>query len=1130
MMKKIIRTVSLMLCFCLLTNVIIIGAAIKAEANIATADFSTEQAVVSNLKANRAEGNGTLVAKRGESQGWTLDPAQGAGAQKLYVDLDKDFAKDITDGTEFEITVEYFDEYRTWFSIEYDSESGTKYDNKMTFVRNSGAWKKVTYVLKDAYFGDRMKDSSGKNADFCITSYWPERNDTHGGSQNAIVIKSILVRKIPGKNPLKSEISTEEVGNIFTNMTENKFKVNLTNRLQTSGTYDVTYYLKHENGEIVWSKTENLSFAPSETMSREIIAEFDDFGLYDFFVRIKNETTDSEYSTVCSYALQSEDGKRNDHYQMNVHFTSGHYIATIDEVMELLEKLNSGGIRDALFVWDWIYKPGGEFGWQHASEEVVSKLKEDDYDGDGIHESMLILGYGNSAVTGGDLWKVPTTEAQFDEWEKYVRYVCEVSGFKKFEIWNEPNLKEHMEKPEAYVELIRRTVKVVHEYNPEFKVGIGSIAAPHEEIRGFGFFDKLVENGLFDIDFDAITLHPYTKVPEERLETLERYDEICREHGRDDMEYWHTEYSYTMGYGGGVSDRDNMNIITRQYLQLNVRGYGQEWCKYQLEDGTPSNKYDDEHVWGVVYGSNGATNDVGVALAAKHGFIVTAALNYLMRDAEPIGPVDLGDDEIETAHYSKGTENQQLLALWSTGENKMVTVDLGCDKATVYDIWGNSTEVKGENGKFSVMVTEQVKYIVGDFTKIEKCENLYFVNNSKIEGVSGDMVAFEIQGVNTAGSELEVDLPGNVKLINTPVFENGKAVMKILFPDELFEETTLKINIKKNGETAQVIHIYITCNDNVAEMEVLKQVKNPETPKQWTGIIRVTNKSKSNTISGSIGFMSPSEFAAVVPAKTGPIGPGDTAEIKLDFPLLKRLGMYTLGTVFTLDNGMTVEKSEKMDFTVAGYAKTKPVIDGKIDSGEWNEDTAMYSDDITQVIMTDWNGANDLSAKSIVEWDEENLYLSVRALDDVFYFDEAEKNPQYIWRNDSVQFGILYGTVNEVVIGNANRTFEELGMGMTPDGAVSYRWSSQSTHQTGKVENCNVAVGRHNGYTHYELKIPWREIIPNDDPLPQAGEKLGFSMLVNDNDGEGRKGWIEYASGIGSTKDTTQFTNIMLIK
>ena len=62
------------------------------------------------------------------------------------------------------------------------------------------------------------------------------------------------------------------------------------------------------------------------------------------------------------------------------------------------------------------------------------------------------------------------------------------------------------------------------------------------------------------------------------------------------------------------------------------------------------------------------------------------------------------------------------------------------------------------------------------------------------------------------------------------------------------------------------------------------------------------------------------------------------------------------------------------------------------------------------------------------------------------------------------------------------------------------------------------------------MSVPWSEVIPPNTKAPEVGDLFGFSMLVNDNDGTGRRGWMEYASGIGSYKDSSQFTYIELIK
>ena len=66
-----------------------------------------------------------------------------------------------------------------------------------------------------------------------------------------------------------------------------------------------------------------------------------------------------------------------------------------------------------------------------------------------------------------------------------------------------------------------------------------------------------------------------------------------------------------------------------------------------------------------------------------------------------------------------------MLAIWSAGANKIVTLDLGCEKIKLYDIWGNCREICGENGVFTISVTDQVKYITGNLKKVEAVKNTY---------------------------------------------------------------------------------------------------------------------------------------------------------------------------------------------------------------------------------------------------------------------------------------------------------------------------------------------------------------------------------------------------------------------
>ncbi|MGN0178996.1 MAG: hypothetical protein ACI4DY_06090, partial [Monoglobaceae bacterium] len=61
----------------------------------------------------------------------------------------------------------------------------------------------------------------------------------------------------------------------------------------------------------------------------------------------------------------------------------------------------------------------------------------------------------------------------------------------------------------------------------------------------------------------------------------------------------------------------------------------------------------------------------------------------------------------------------------------------------------------------------------------------------------------------------------------------------------------------------------------------------------------------------------------------------------------------------------------------------------------------------------------------------------------------------------------------------------------------------------------------------YEFKMSWQDLFRNNF-VPT--DNLIFSILVNDNDGTGRRGWMEYGGGIGGVKDTSKFLEIPLDK
>jgi hypothetical protein len=170
-------------------------------------------------------------------------------------------------------------------------------------------------------------------------------------------------------------------------------------------------------------------------------------------------------------------------------------------------------------------------------------------------------------------------------------------------------------------------------------------------------------------------------------------------------------------------------------------------------------------------------------------------------------------------------------------------------------------------------------------------------------------------------------------------------------------------------------------------------------------------------------------------------------------------------------------------------------------------------------LITGYNGDHDLSGQVQLRWDSVNFYLKAAIQDDVFSHSSSDMN---IWQNDSIQFSLAPGVPGD------SQSWFEYGISQTPDGPQIYRWISMQGGATGLVSKgtLNVTRDETSKITSYELALPWSEVYPIRVAANQA---LSFSMLVNDNDGSGRRGYIEWGAGIGGVKDSALFRTFQLM-
>ncbi len=161
-------------------------------------------------------------------------------------------------------------------------------------------------------------------------------------------------------------------------------------------------------------------------------------------------------------------------------------------------------------------------------------------------------------------------------------------------------------------------------------------------------------------------------------------------------------------------------------------------------------------------------------------------------------------------------------------------------------------------------------------------------------------------------------------------------------------------------------------------------------------------------------------------------------------------------------------------------------------------------------------GDKDLSAAFGITHDCKMLYLTIAVEDDVHDQKHCGKS---LWRGDSIQLGFVSFSPYKPVpgIGSCYQ------LGLTRNGAELIRESSQLNAQSPTQMKCRIR--RIGTETRYEVTLPLTELGITDFT---PGMPLGFSMVINDSDGSGRKGYLHWGDGIAAGKKTEEYNWVVL--
>jgi hypothetical protein len=193
-----------------------------------------------------------------------------------------------------------------------------------------------------------------------------------------------------------------------------------------------------------------------------------------------------------------------------------------------------------------------------------------------------------------------------------------------------------------------------------------------------------------------------------------------------------------------------------------------------------------------------------------------------------------------------------------------------------------------------------------------------------------------------------------------------------------------------------------------------------------------------------------------------------------------------------------------------------PIVDGDLTDKVWQgadwQEMDVYAGGVQP---------KGFKAKSAVLWDDDYLYTAIEVDDEKHEVPKAvAPGPDTIWNGDSPQHRV---DLEYDSISNSGDDIE-WGYALQDGKILTYAWSGANN-----IEFSNVKIVRNEAKkkTYYEVAVVLKTIKDKQTLSKYAKEnkdaKIGYSDMVNANDGAARLGWLEWSSGIGASKDANQF-------
>ena len=685
-----------------------------------------------------------------------FDSKEGKATNTYYINFkvkNEEFLN-VTDGSKYELEVEYFDEGYGCFTLEYNSLSKALKEAEYVELNNTMQWKKHTFSLDRAIF-------TGNDLDFRLATW----GALMCYSNSNVAFSKVLLKKSPIRDQYSIKSTGSAVGNIYYTGQTVSFDTTVSTQdfpaySKTLGTYTATlkYTLLDENGNAIKTLGEkSIAIKPNTVSSADRLTfNVDKYGLYFLKAEVMSERYSLHSQKITEFSYVNSDRETvNPDYGTSaqiVLYESG------NKDIELLAK-NAGignvrWIRGMKEVTSVDYSTGtpklSEMTWPSDWTKYETIFKNNGYS---ILNNLLSAGmvYSDETVNGYKL-HIPYGETGRNLYAEYCKYFAEQykakypNDARYYEIWNDfdsgagTSFNTNGEGVKNYGDLLVKAANAVYSKDKDAQIVVGGARFVNTHRYTLERVTELLSQGKADGKledyFKIASIHPYHwndnpmdfYYSEKYYEVATMYEhlnelrKVYDEYGLNNTKLWVTEVAWSPHYTSNyeakpITEKQQGSYLVQSYVMVKKNNLVDKFMPYLFARQTGV-RIDRDRNMGIIKSRN--PSDVDVPYAATSAYLAVANLNMMMTGATYVSDFMFNSNTATAYRYTR-KNGEDMAILWSTLEDgEKVSINLGCNTVTVYDEYGNATVRTSPNGVYSFDLTQSTVYVTGDFTRFNK--------------------------------------------------------------------------------------------------------------------------------------------------------------------------------------------------------------------------------------------------------------------------------------------------------------------------------------------------------------------------------------------------------------------------